>query len=297
MSLGLELRNGEDVFEYDLVLRYMAHASPFRIHEERLLWNGTPFYRFIQNRAELYRLHGSQVLPNIHFPFDGARSFLAMIPETPENAPVHRFRRMIGGWIILRLSPAMMSPYSKHEQSFLMRGGENFSSWYRSIVQTHPDVIQRLRETLSNILSGFDQLSLQEAGEEKRLVAEFSSPSRHMLGFDELSDGQRAIIVLYSVIHLAAKLKFDLFLDEPDNFVMPREIQPLLVALEDLTDEQEVQTVLISHHPELLNLRGRSDGIRFVQRGDHPVEVFGLSKLEEPSLPLAELMARGFEDD
>lgn len=297
ISVGMELRRGPDVFEYTLVLEFAPHQSPFHIREETLVWNAQPFYRFVKDKAELKRLHQGEVLPNIEFPFNSTRSFLAMIPDTPENAPVHRFRRLIGSWIILRLSPAMMNPYSKTEQSFLMRGGENFSSWYRSIVQSHPDVIQRLKETLSGMLSGFDQLSLQEAGEDKRLVAEFSSPSRHMLGFDELSDGQRALIVLYAVIHLAAKLKCDLFLDEPDNFVMPREIQPLLVALEDLTQEHGLQTVLVSHHPELLNLRGKSDGIRFLQRGDQPVEVLGLSESKDPSLPLAELMARGWEDD
>ena len=297
LSFELELTEGEDRFHYGLVVEHHPQTYPCRIREEKLLWRGGEIYHLSGTQVKLHPVEGNRTGPEMRLPFDSSRSFLPMVPESPEFAPIHHFRRAIGRWFILRLSPAMMNPYSKEEQSFLTRGGENFSSWYRYVVQSHFDVIQRLKETLSEILPGFDQLSLEEAGEEKCLVAEFSAPSRHKLRFDELSDGQRVIIVLYAVIHLAAKLKCDLFLDEPDNFVMPREIQPLLVALEDLTDEYELQTILISHHPELLNLRGKSDGIRLVQRGNNPVKAIGLSDQDENSLPLAELMARGWEDD
>jgi ATPase subunit of ABC transporter with duplicated ATPase domains len=43
------------------------------------------------------------------------------------------------------------------------------------------------------------------------------------------------------------------FLDEPDNFISLREIQPWLLAAEEAVEDHSGQLILISHHPETLN--------------------------------------------
>ena len=44
--------------------------------------------------------------------------------------------------------------------------------------------------------------------------------SDYELRFDEVSDGHRALIVLYGLIHLAGEQESSFLLDEPDNYVV-----------------------------------------------------------------------------
>ena len=65
--------------------------------------------------------------------------------------------------------------------------------------------ISPLFETLREALLGFDSISLTESGENSRAPkAIFRSPSSEPIryGFDQLSDGQRALIAMYILIFL-----------------------------------------------------------------------------------------------
>ena len=54
----------------------------------------------------------------------------------------------------------------------------------------------------------------------------------HSFDFTDLSDGQRQLIVLYTVLQSLKQNIFSvLLIDEPDNFVSLREIQPWLKSL------------------------------------------------------------------
>ena len=86
---------------------------------------------------------------------------------------------------------------------------------------------------------------------------------RYELRFGELSDGQRALIALYALIHLAAGQGYTLFLDEPDNYVALPEIQPWLRELENVCGETVLQAVLSSHHPELIDYLGSENSCMF----------------------------------
>ncbi len=65
----------------------------------------------------------------------------------------------------------------------------------------------------------------------------------------ELSDGQRYLIALYMVLHFLIARGSTVFIDEPDNFVALREIQPWLLAAEEAVEENRGQPILVSHHP------------------------------------------------
>ncbi len=107
-----------------------------------------------------------------------------------------------------------------------------------------------------------------------------------------LSDGQKALLVLYVLLHGVGRHLPVLCLDEPDNFVSIREIQPFLTELDDLSDETGLQVLLISHSPEVIDYVGASGAI-LLERPDgghtrvRSIEVKG-------ALRLSELMARGW---
>jgi ATPase subunit of ABC transporter with duplicated ATPase domains len=88
-----------------------------------------------------------------------------------------------------------------------------------------------------------------------------------------------------------------IILDEPDNFISLREIQPWLNAVSDTIDEGRGQVLIISHHPELLNQWAPDYGVRFVREGIGPVRVKKFSDDPESPLPPSEIVARGWENE
>jgi len=112
--------------------------------------------------------------------------------------------------------------------------------------------------------------------------------------FGELSEGQRCLICLYAILHFVLAKGHTVILDEPDNFISLREIQPWLMAAEDAVEDSGGQVLIISHHPEIINQWATSGGVQFVRDG------FGLARVEdfrhEPDYGLepAELVARGW---
>jgi hypothetical protein len=88
------------------------------------------------------------------------------------------------------------------------------------------------------------------------------------LFFHQLSDGEKLLVALYMVRDaLATGAVQTVLIDEPDNFVGLPELQPWVLAIRELLDEEH-QAILISHHPEILNNAGEESG-RYLWRDNH----------------------------
>ena len=114
---------------------------------------------------------------------------------------------------------------------------------------------------------------------------------------DQLSDGQRALIALYSLIVLTDDRRVSLFIDEPDNYVALREIQPWLSqAIEgEESDTALEQIVVVSHHPITLDHMAGAHGRWFFRDGDGPVRVTEKAMVASGGLKLSDTLARGWE--
>ena len=158
--------------------------------------------------------------------------------------------------------------------------------------------INSLFETLREALPGFDSINLTESGENSRaLKAIFRGPSSEPVryGFDQLSDGQRALIAMYSLIYLAADRRVSLFIDEPDNYLALGEIQPWLGAAIERVGESLGQVVVASHHPVIIDYMAGASGRWFFRDRDGPVRVSKEPKDTVDGLPLSEIIARRWE--
>ncbi len=84
-------------------------------------------------------------------------------------------------------------------------------------------------------MDGFQTLkfSSEEDGVRK-LRAEFLAPTKKRVSYSiaELSEGQRFLIALYMILNFLIVRGDTVFLDEPDNFISLREIQPWILAAE-----------------------------------------------------------------
>ena len=66
---------------------------------------------------------------------------------------------------------------------------------------------------------------------------------------------------------LATESARTILIDEPDNYVRLSELQPWVLSLRELLDENH-QAIFISHHPEILSNAGEDFG-RYLWRDNH----------------------------
>jgi predicted ATPase len=175
----------------------------------------------------------------------------------------------------------------------------NFAGWYRHVSQLHPERAQGFFEGLRESMDGFNALHLDNAGEDvKVLVAEFNGDAGAVrFRFDKLSEGHRCLICLYAVLHFIVAGGGTVVIDEPENFISLREIQPWLMTASSMVVDSHGQLILMSHHPELIDQWAPRHGVRFLRDGAGPVQVKPWVGDPESSLSAAELVARGWDDD
>ena len=160
-------------------------------------------------------------------------------------------------FIYVQIDPMIDLSESSQEAAHLTARMENFVSWYRYIYQDQSKAFE-ITESLREIVQGFTHFKFIKSGEKQRILKlhfSLGNDTRNTIGyaFDELSDGQRALVVLYSLVYYARAEDYTLCIDEPENFIALREIQPWLTLLYDYCGDRDLQALLISHHPELIN--------------------------------------------
>jgi predicted ATPase len=175
-------------------------------------------------------------------------------------------------------------------------------SWYRFALQDQ-SFTNQLKEYLGEIFSGFSHFQFVDIGQDsigknnQELLLKFSNPEdARMTGysFADLSDGERAIIALYSLLVYAKQEGYLLCLDEPENFIALAEIQPWLVELYDLCSDGSMQAILISHHPEILNYLAIEAGVWFERSESGYVVAQPVVDEADTGLPISDLVARGW---
>lgn len=297
VSVQLEIK-GES-YEYELIVEYTERRDTCRIKKETLKWCKNIFFEFDGRDAHLYRINNISNKPEegTCFPADWRRSLISSIAERDDNYPLIRFRREVECWLIVQSVPPMIKKEAEEEAEYISRYAENFAKWYRYVLQENTDVTYRARKLLEDVLPGFEGLSLKRSGESRILTATFRVKGRDCsFEFGNLSDGQRQLIILYTILESFRHGDHSvLFVDEPDNFVSLREVQPWLNELVDMCESKSKQAIVISHHPEIVNQMAHGKEAWFSRpQGAHTViKPYPTTD----GLTPAETMARGWDDE
>jgi len=177
---------------------------------------------------------------------------------------------------------------------------ENIASWYRYLLEADPSGNDGFRASIREVLPGF--LNLRFSSEDdgvRKLRADFSLSGRGKLtvSLKELSDGQRCLIALYMILHFLVSKGHTVFIDEPDNFISLREIQPWLLQAEVTAVDNNGQLILISHHPEILNQWAQECGLRFFREENGHVRTEPFRPDPDGVLQPSELISRGWENE
>ena len=288
-----------DRFTYRLEVEHDQSARRARIQLEKLIHQDNQdkghLFKFENGEVQLY--HDSYI-PGPKYTYDWSESALARVAPRHDNERLTRFLDFVRKIMVCSLYPPIFSAESRSEASILQRDSRNFADWYRHVVQERPNLLPGFTNTLQEIIHGYREIRLEKVGQETRalMVAFAESSERYELSFDEISDGQRALIALYALVHLTADQGYTLFFDEPDNYVALPEIQPWIREIEDACGETVSQAVISSHHPELIDYLG-SENTYMLQREKSGVVTVRKPEANpaEPGLKLSELIARGWD--
>lgn len=282
-------------FEYRLEVEHEPARRRARVKTERLTTGGKPLFAFVQGEVQLYR---DDHVAGPNFPASTAESALARVIPGKDNQRLTRFLEFMRRVLVCGFYPRAFAPESASEDSGLQRDGANFASWYRHMVQEHPDAAHAYVETLREIVEGFRNIRLERVGSEARafMLAFGEGKSRYELRLDELSDGQRALLALNALTQLTASEDYALFIDEPDNYLALAEIQPWLTGLADRCGSDVCQAILCSHHPEVIDYVGADRGILLEQEVSGVIKVRPLAEaVPDGGAKLSEVIARGWE--
>lgn len=299
-TFELTILDGDEEFDYRLVVEHDALRRHCRVSHERLHASGTLLYEYKDNEAHLYRDDGSS---GPSFPTDWARSLISTLPERQDNQRLVQFRKRMQRVYLFSLNPWSMGARSEQEERDPFPSLSNIASWLRHLQVEDSSFPSRLADSLQPILTGFSGYGMTAgAGDDRNLVFKFTPPDRetgeYKIPLDELSEGQRALTALYIVLHAIVNRDTTICFDEPDNFVSLREIQPWLLELQERQEDTGCQCLLVSHHPEIIDfLTPMEETIRLERDNGGVVRLKPFEWGDSNGLNASELMARGWEND
>jgi energy-coupling factor transporter ATP-binding protein EcfA2 len=289
-------------YGYRLEVEHDRNNDRRRVKQEQLTFDGKPLFAFELGEVQLYRDDFSE---GPTYPFDWGRSALATIMSRHDNRKLSWFKERLSRVYLLRIEPFTMVSESQHEESMPSSGFRNFPSWYRHVSQEYPQRQLPFFNDLEQSIDGFEGLKLSSDGRETRIM---NVSIRHGGGgedkgitasyaFEELSDGQRSLIALYAIMRFILRQDVTLCIDEPENYLALAEIQPWLLELETVCEDEMSQALLISHHPEFIDLLALEKGILFERPNAGPVRARQVDVEEVGNITVSDFVARGWHHE
>jgi predicted ATPase len=283
-------------YEYRVEIRFAPETKQGSVNLERLKVSAATVFELANGEIRFFRTDSSQATA---VPLEISKSALHL--SLLSNSHVRRFVGWMESVHCFRIDeyPDAMDESADKEERSPDDELENLAGWYRHLVQTYPDENVAFLASVRQALDGFQGLrfSIDEDGA-RRLRADFNGPKgKASYSISELSEGQRCLLVLYMILHFLITRGNTVLIDEPDNFIALREIQPWLLAAEEAVEDHDGQLILISHHPEILNQWASRHGLRFFREENGHVRTEKFKTDPNGDLQPSELIARGLDDD
>jgi energy-coupling factor transporter ATP-binding protein EcfA2 len=296
-ELEADLPQGNYV--YKITIEHGTDSELCRVSFESLSCSGKPLFKFEGGRA---RLFNDDARPGPEVLFDWTRSGISAVLPRGDNRLLTEFKNFISRILLLRPNPALMSDSSEGEVDYPGEDLSQFVGWLRHFSQEDPEqftgFVAMLRSEIFPELKAL-RFPHQTTSEARVLYATLQAgltqgPQNYELRFNELSDGQKMLIALHAIVAFGLRAGVMLCLDEPANFLSLPEIQPWLLKLSDKVDADNGQCLLISHHPEIINLLSPEHG-QWLERNDGgPTRITPVGSGRADGLTVSELITRGW---
>jgi predicted ATPase len=281
----------EKKYEYRVEIGFKPETKQPMVHLESLKVSGASVFELADGQINFF--------PNISgaaksIPLETSKSALHL--SQLSNVHVNRFVEWMDSVRCIRIDEYFTTMPEGSPPDYKI---EFIAGWYRYLVGAYPIENVEFLESMKSALDGFQTLRFSDEDGVKRLLADFATSTKKPVGYSlsELSDGQRCLLALYMVLHFLIAKGHTVFIDEPDNFISLREIQPWLLAAEEAVEDHHGQLILISHHPEILNQWAQEHGLRFFREDNGHVRTEKFKTDPDGNWQPSELIARGQEDE
>jgi AAA15 family ATPase/GTPase len=285
----------ESKYVYRLEIRF-AKTKQYSVNLESLTVSGIPVFKLENGQIQFFLDDSNEITA---LPFENTKSSLQLAQLS--NVHVRRFVEWMKNSVhCFRIDayPGTMDESADREEQQPDYELDNLAGWYRHLVGASPTENVAYLNSMKEVMDGLQALrfSSDEDGV-LQLRADFATPTGKKVTYSisELSDGQRYLLALYMILHFTIAEGDTVFIDEPDNFISVREIQPWLMAAEQAVEDHHGQLIVISHHPEFLNQWATEHGLRFFREANGHVRTEKFKANLETYLQPSELIARGWE--
>lgn len=254
IDISFELGEGNEWFRYRLVVGYDLRDGKSRVQEEFLDLISSDSKRNILNCV-----HGKinmKTDDNKSLSFSCDWNTSALVTGSYNNSNIRRFGSMVAQVFAVQFDPVVIAEDFSVGTQTLGLHGENFSAWHFYKTTTQSEKQEIVKNQCKNFIPGFVSINSPQSGDVFRwkirtnFLNKDNKPSE--IALNELSDGQKKLFALYSLIANVPDGS-TIFIDEPENYLAPGELQPWLDAVHDAWEEQNIQFILISHNPKTLN--------------------------------------------
>lgn len=294
-TFELDITGNGGTYTYKLEIQHQDTDVKQRVLRETVLYDGKALYDSHLAEVQLFR---DDFSAGPAFSKDWTQSGMPFLGNRGDNTRVTWLKEWFKRMLFVRLVPPAMLPTGSDVDTDLDTYGKNFVGWYRSYITTDMNSTIKLYEMLRDTIDGFEGLMLDQVGDIYHLFVKGcvtldkdSTPTYLKFSFADLSDGERCLIALYTILQVLSRPDTTVCFDEPDNYLALSEIQPWLLELRSVVYQAGSQALIVSHHPEFMNLIADGNGHVFSRdNGAHiRVERFGGGNSISPS----ELVARG----
>lgn len=250
-SFSLAVNSRGHSFEYSLSIRYANLDGPTEVLREALHANGEVLAAYDVRESgdvrgplfpkEFKRPHGQSWI-----------GWLCRAPLLGDEGTA--FLDEIELFQVLQPNPYRILGRTEERVVSLETDGENFGSWLNHQFRD-TQYVQSLLERLSDYLDGFESMVFAKMDADmSSLKVRLQTPAGPQeFAMSELSEGQRVILLLVSVLLYSSKAGSCLVLDEPDNFLSPLTARTFVNELYTRSDlEQELQVIVVSHNPNVI---------------------------------------------
>ena len=294
-TFELGVGNDKNQFVYKIEIEHDLEKSVNRIATEKVYNGDTIIYQMINGSAEVYddERNVSKVLA------DSNTSGIAFVPKDNKHSLLEEFRKQIASIILCTPDPRKMSDVIQNDVYIPKIDFSDIASVYSGVVQLDPEIYRELAETYKEVSPGFikARISVEPFNKHLTLDYKYKDVSCSYL-FNELSDGERMLFALYILLYGFIGQGMSVLLDEPDNFLSLREIQPWCINVERILDKGG-QCIMISHHPEIIDYMAETDGIWLTRLASGESKIIEKPNvgINEDLLTYSEMISRGLLDE
>lgn len=179
-------------------------------------------------------------------------------------------RTLIAASRFYRLIPAFMKQANPAaSQFFLQENGNNFSSWFMTLLTQHPEEFRRIRQTAADVLPNIKDILTPPTQFATTYVTTQEKYLKGPISIWRMSDGELCFLALLSLIFAPEPMGAPLFcVEEPENHLHPKLIETLMEVLAQRQQElgtNVAQNLVTTHSPYLID-RAKIDDLILVEK-------------------------------